>query len=253
MPARRRSFLVRIYSFIRIVVATADAWLKLRAVSDPYSTEGRKKIRELSFLWTQRLALALKVEIQLSGVPPCQEPCLYVANHLGFLDIPMLMSAVDLAYVGKVQVSRWPIFGPAASAGGTVWVDRSNAESRKLVGKTIGNYIKERKRSVGLFPEGTSSLYGKDWKPGAFVVAKEFGFRIQPVCLHYVPLRPAAYIDDDLFVQSLWKLLGQPNLKCSIEFLEAEHITDVAKDTARLQAKVRESFMKKQQPYEMGS
>ena len=189
--------------------------------------------------WAKAILKVLRIEVKISGAPICQEPCIHVSNHLGFLDIVVLYSLFDskaVTFVSKKEVGRWPVFGPAAASVGTIFIDRGSHASKKMVAEEITNAVKGDKRSITIFPEGTSSLAGKKWKRGTFSVAERDGLIVQAFHIHYKPLRVCAYIDKDNFVMSLWRLVSLAvGPVARVEFLEARKILDTAKDTDALE------------------
>lgn len=194
--------------------------------------------------WGEACCRWMNVETEVKGTPFTAEPCLYVANHVSYLDIPLLMSLVSVTYIAKKEVSSWPIFGQCATAAGTVYVDRKSARSRSKVAQVIPDGILKEKKSIGLFPEGTSSISVKPWKRGAFNIAAEYGFPVQAIRIFYEPLRPVAFIDDDAMLPHLWNLLGVPKIKAHLEFFDPLKVEDAEADGKRMENAVRESFHK---------
>ena len=80
---------------------------------------------------------------------------LFVANHVSYLDIMVLGSCLNGAFVAKSEVARWPFFGTLAKLSRTVFVERR----RSKAGKGRDDLAKQLSegQSLILFPEGTSS------------------------------------------------------------------------------------------------
>ncbi|MBY0517365.1 MAG: 1-acyl-sn-glycerol-3-phosphate acyltransferase [Bacteriovoracaceae bacterium] len=82
---------------------------------------------------------------------------LYIANHQGFLDIPIVLSQFQVPPIMKKEVLYIPILGVMAWAAGALVVSRGKRNSRKKV------FVKARKRlvddnfAVQYYPEGTRS------------------------------------------------------------------------------------------------
>lgn len=202
-------------------------------------------VRENTQLWGAKLTQHVGVELEVKGQPLTGEPCLFVANHVSYLDIPILMSLLDLRFIAKAEVESWPIFGKAAASAGTVFMKRESARSRSEVTRLIGEAITRERKSIGIFPEGTSGMQVKPWKRGAFAVAQEFGFPVQAIRIVYDPLRPVAFIGDDDLKPHLWNMLGVPRLRASLEFFDPIRVTDAEAQTRETEARVRESFDRK--------
>ncbi|MBS1984130.1 MAG: 1-acyl-sn-glycerol-3-phosphate acyltransferase [Bdellovibrionales bacterium] len=192
--------------------------------------------------WAKFCCDTLGLEIHVKGKPLLSEPCLYVSNHVSYVDIPLLMSMLPITFVAKKEVSKWPIFGAATTAAGTVYIDRGSMKSRTAVSQAISDAIMIEKKNIGLFPEGTSSIDVKQWRRGAFGIAQEKGFKVQAIRILYHPLRETAFIDDDGLLPHLWSLMSQPKIEAHIEFFEPIVITDREEDCRRLEKMVRDSF-----------
>ncbi len=111
--------------------------------------------RPLAFVYWRMVCFVLGFRIRVHGVPSRQHPTLFVANHASYLDIPVLGSLVQGAFVAKSEVGTWPGIKILARLGGTVFV----ARQRQGAGKER-NSLLERLQAGGsliLFPEGTSN------------------------------------------------------------------------------------------------
>jgi 1-acyl-sn-glycerol-3-phosphate acyltransferase len=96
------------------------------------------------------------IKIEVKGEPVAERPCLYVSNHLSWLDIIVLSTVQPMCFVAKKEVARWPLFGLLATVGRTLYIDR---ERRHDVRNSNGDIRKRftAREIVTLFPEGTSS------------------------------------------------------------------------------------------------
>lgn len=118
---------------------------------------------------------------------PAGQPCIYVANHSSYIDIPVLFKAIPgfLNIIGKSALAKVPLWGPVF---GSVYitVNRNSAVSR---GRAIvqAKQSLEAGRSVVIFPEGTiSKKPGEEMMPfkdGAFQLAIATGVPIVPVSM----------------------------------------------------------------------
>ncbi len=98
---------------------------------------------------------AVGVRVSVEGVPP-PEGSLVVSNHLSYLDIPVLGSVFPLVFVAMAELRRWPLWGIAASVGGTIFVDRATKRDVLRVRREMGEAMGRGDRVV-VFPEGTST------------------------------------------------------------------------------------------------
>src|SRR5580700_1477469 len=53
----------------------------------------------------------LGFRIRVIGTPTHERPVLYAANHISYIDIPVLGSVISGSFVAKSEVARWPFFG----------------------------------------------------------------------------------------------------------------------------------------------
>ncbi|CCF59344.1 hypothetical protein KAFR_0G03120 [Kazachstania africana CBS 2517] len=114
-------------------------------------------------------------------------PCIAVSNHQSALDILVLgrMFPKGCTVSAKKSLRYVPILGWFMALSGTLFLDRGNRE--KSV-KTLNNSlrkIKDNKRALWIFPEGTRSyttdLETLPFKKGAFHLAQQGNIPIVPV------------------------------------------------------------------------
>ncbi|MBI1752239.1 MAG: 1-acyl-sn-glycerol-3-phosphate acyltransferase [Acidobacteria bacterium] len=194
--------------------------------------------------WAREALSQLDLGVRRVGAtPPLRTPALFVGNHLSYLDIPVLMSQVPLVFLGKEEVSRWPFFGAAGRRAGMVFVRRDSDGSRRQALKAVAECLGTRGMSLGLFPSGTTSLdEGRPWRIGAFRIAKEGRFPIQPFRLAYQPLREAAFLGEDALLPHLYRLLKAGPLRVRIEFAAPRLVDDPEAAAREIQAWCQEGL-----------
>lgn len=105
-------------------------------------------------MWGRGSCAILGIRIRVTGSVP-QRPHFIVSNHLSYVDILVLAALTGCRFVAKVEIARWPIFGPMCRVVDTWFVDRQN--SRNLL-----RLLEDMKREgvagwpVVLFAEGTT-------------------------------------------------------------------------------------------------
>jgi 1-acyl-sn-glycerol-3-phosphate acyltransferase len=188
-------------------------------------------IPRLQKAWSQETLERFKIDLTLKGRVTDDAPILFLGNHISYLDIPILINSIDdVSFVAKKELAAWPVFGRAARAMNTIFVERACGRSRQLARQSIINGLKENRRIV-LFPSGTTCLTeSKSWRQGAFEIAAETGARVQPFRLTYSPLRRSAFIDDDLFALHIYNLAKLPKISATLELHEPVTITDPRRD-----------------------
>ncbi len=219
---------------------------KLESPTDELSHKAYEAaLHKIGVDWSENLFKILGLEMNVSGAQVSKEPTLFVANHVGYVDIPLMVHATSGAFVAKKEVKSFPFFGAGAEKYGTVFVDRASPEARRKVASLIGEFIKTRKKNVILFPEGTSSPWGVEWKRGAFAIAKQANIPVQPLRIAYSPQEKVAYWGDHFLPVHLLGLLKHGSFKADVEIFEPQMISDVEKDTALIQEKIQNSLKEK--------
>ena len=146
------------------------------------------------------LCRLIGLKVQVVGTPAPGPSVLFVSNHSSWLDVLVLGSVLEAAFVAKAEVGQWPIAGTIATLGRTIFVSRT----RGATGKEAEE-IRERLTSGGsiiLFPEGTSND-GTRVLPfrSSFLAVASDAQQVQPVSLVYDRLGglPACRRDRPLF------------------------------------------------------
>ena len=195
----------------------------------------------LKFDWARQTLSSLRVKWEVVGVPSSEKSLLFLGNHISYLDIPLLLAATrGISFVAKHEINAWPVFGHAARKIDTVFVKRENGGSRKSARASIHQALQDGNR-IAIFPSGTTCITeSKDWRHGAFEIAHEGQFQVQPFRISYSPLRAVAYIDRDFFPMHLFNLFATEGITARIEFHEPVLIQDPKKDCLHWQEWARE-------------
>ncbi|WP_027486638.1 lysophospholipid acyltransferase family protein [Allorhizobium undicola] len=184
--------ILRIRAFILLGLLVAVTFVMLPAQLLGLAFDWKLR-RRLPRYWHKVACLALGVKVRVHGRIEERRPLMLSANHCSWLDIMVLSSVADVAFIAKTEVADWPIFGTLAKLQKSVFVKR---EEKRSTGKQA-NDIAERMAAgeiVVLFPEGTtsdgnrllptkSSLYGA--AAMALPLAPEGSVYIQPVAIAY--------------------------------------------------------------------
>ncbi|MEO1168449.1 MAG: lysophospholipid acyltransferase family protein [Pseudomonadota bacterium] len=161
------------------------------------------------------IAWICNVRIATEGVR-LKEDVFYVANHLSWLDIPIVGGMTRSAFVAQDGIAKWPVIGWLAAINNTIFVSRQN---RLSVGSQV-DILREAlhdHQPVTIFPEGTTtdgtSLL--PFKPPLFAVLAPppRGIRIQPLLLDYYGLGPeTAWVGEESAPHNAWRILCRRNV-----------------------------------------
>ena len=221
--------------------------------------------RRFPHWYHRQVCRLLGIRLHVEGQLAANAPVLLVANHVSWLDIPVLSTVAPLSFVAKKEVGTWPFVSTLARLQRTVFVDRTR---RTAVGQTT-NEMTERLKSgdaIVLFAEGTSSDGNRvlPFKTPLFAAAMptmanghaEVGTCVQTLAisythLHGIPLgradRPlVGWYGDMEMASHAWELLKAGPLDVRIRIGEPVPLRDFAdrKELARFsEAEIRQTVV----------
>ena len=176
-------------------------------------------------LWSRAVVRAAGVRIRVTGGPaPATGGLLLVANHISWLDIPLLAGVRPARTVAKKEIRQWPVAG-ALAAGGCLFIDRDRLRALPATVAVIADVLRSGK-AVAVFPEG-STWCGRAQGPfrrAVFQAALDARVPVQPVHLRYRDARGAAstapaFVGDDSLPASLWRVASTRGLVAEVEVL----------------------------------
>lgn len=112
------------------------------------------------------------------------KPTIFICNHQSFMDIPFAFQLPwKMKWVVKHSMTYIPVMGWMVKLTGQLTINRSSKSAIKKLSRLV-QPLKDLV-PVMIFPEGTRSLDGniKSFKNGAFLMAMEHGFTIQPIVI----------------------------------------------------------------------
>ncbi|MFZ5722440.1 MAG: lysophospholipid acyltransferase family protein [Pseudomonadota bacterium] len=208
---------------VRVVIHIGTGFVVAFGTGAFFSSRPRPLVRAATQWWLGKLARILDVETVVTGTPAAQ-PALFVANHVSWLDIPVLGGLSRLHFLSKAEVGDWPLIGRLATAAGTLYIRRGHGQVRERA-RQIADHIGAG-RSILVFPEGTTTdgRDVRDFHAPLFAAATAGGHPVQPVAIRYrdrrgEPCRLTPFIGDDEFTGHLWRLLGADGLRVEVHFL----------------------------------
>jgi 1-acyl-sn-glycerol-3-phosphate acyltransferase len=147
---------------------------------------GAQKADRVAVRLANQLAWLFGIRVDIRGTP-VKGSVLFAANHISWLDIPVVHSGCAMGFVGKAEIDEWPVFRFIARAGGTIFHQRGCQGSAAEVMTAMEERLRQD-RAVAIFPEGGI-------KPGTavrvfharmFRPAVEVGCPVQPVMVRYM-------------------------------------------------------------------
>ena len=197
------------------------AWGLLQALALRLDFTGRLDAGYLTHRWQLHLLQVLGVRVRQRGSAVAGGR-LIMANHVSWLDIPLIGACAPTRFVSKAEVRDWPIAGWLAQAAGTFYLQRGKHGTRPLVDRLVPQL--RAGVSVAIFPEGTTSD-GRDvlgFHSRLFAAAIEAGVPVQPVAIRYgegdAGQSLAPFVGDDDLLSHLLRLLRNRRLEAEILF-----------------------------------
>jgi 1-acyl-sn-glycerol-3-phosphate acyltransferase len=148
---------------------------------EPMAAAGKAALR------IGRPILGLRIEVAGRDRLDPSMPCVYMANHLSFLDGPILFAVIPrlVRVILKKEILRIPIIGQGMRFIGFVPVDRKGIKAGKQSIDRAVQLMAERGYSYLVFPEGTRSRDGRPqpFRRGGFFLALAGGVPIVPITI----------------------------------------------------------------------
>ncbi|MFC4332677.1 lysophospholipid acyltransferase family protein [Streptomyces andamanensis] len=173
--------------------------------------------------WCRALVRAAGVRVEISGAAAPTGGLLLVANHVSWLDVPLLAAVRPARMLAKREIRRWPLAGRLAARGGALFIERDRL--RALPG-TVGRIADALRAgtAVAAFPEG-STWCGREqgrFHRAVFQAALDAGAAVQPVRIDYragggAAGTAAAFVGDDSLLASLWRVASARGLSARVD------------------------------------
>lgn len=137
--------------------------------------------------WADRVLESAGVTVSVTGDNSVnRRPVLFVSNHEGNFDIPVLMSSIQqpFGFVSKVEVKKIPFLDRWMQLLNCIYLDRSDRRSSLQMIKDGVQSLKDG-HSVLIFPEGHRSKGQglQEFKAGSLKLAKSAGVDIVPIAI----------------------------------------------------------------------
>lgn len=137
--------------------------------------------------WATGIMLRTKSDIIVEGLHHLPEgPVLFVSNHEGNFDIPVILSKIPkpFGFIAKKEVKKLPVIPVYMEDMNCVFIDRTD---RRSALKSISDTAEKLKQghSILIFPEGTRSKGNGlgEFKAGFMRIAKDAQVPILPIAI----------------------------------------------------------------------
>ncbi|WP_079077833.1 lysophospholipid acyltransferase family protein [Streptomyces sp. CdTB01] len=176
--------------------------------------------------WCRWIVRAAGVRVRITGADVPAGGLLLVANHISWLDIPLLAAVRPARMLAKSDIRDWPVAGPLAALGGALFIDRNRLRALPGTVARIADALRAG-QAVGVFPEG-STWCGRaqgSFRRAVFQAALDAHVPVQPVRLRYriagAPSTAPAFIGEDSLLASVWRVVMTRGLVAEAEIHEA--------------------------------
>ncbi len=148
----------------------------------------------------------------------------YVANHVGWVDVPIVAGVTGTAFVAQALIADWPVIGWLARRNYTVFVSRTDRLAIEGQIETLRAALAES-TPVTIFPEGTTTD-GRSllpFKPSLFavMVPPPKPMLVQPIALHFDTVGvDLAWVCEETAIQNALRVMRNGRMmRVEVEFL----------------------------------
>lgn len=182
-----RTIWMAIYFVVYLVLLFPQQWKISRLEKQGKIKELEALLHDIALRWGRGIVKNTGTKVSVSGSHHIPEgPVLFVSNHQGNLDIPLLLGFIDKpkSFIAKVELSKIPVFGKWMERINCIFIDR-NDPRQSLRAINQGVEILKNGHSMVIFPEGTRSQGPKmsDFKKGSLRLATKAKVPIVPITI----------------------------------------------------------------------
>jgi 1-acyl-sn-glycerol-3-phosphate acyltransferase len=177
-----------IYFWCYLIVILPNL-IKVRALHRANKIEQRN--REVDLIvkkWARSMVNLSGSKVIVMGEEhvPTQGGVVFISNHQGNFDIPILLGFINKpkAFIAKKELKKLPLISSWMYYMNCVFIDRGNARAGLKAIQEGVVFLKQGYSQI-IFPEGTRSRGGQlgEFKPGSFKLATKSGVPIVPVTI----------------------------------------------------------------------
>lgn len=175
--------------------------------------------------WCRTLVRATGIRARITGAAPPDGGLLMVANHISWLDIPLLAAVRPARMLAKKEIRQWPVAGPLTALSGALFIDRDRLRS---LPDTVARITEDLRggSAVVVFPEGSTwcgRAQGR-FRRAVFQGALDAGVSVQPVRLCYrqddgAASTAPAFVGSDSLLSCVWRVLTARRLVAEVRVM----------------------------------
>ncbi|MEU0596892.1 lysophospholipid acyltransferase family protein [Streptomyces sp. NPDC006393] len=173
--------------------------------------------------WCRAIVRACGVRVRISGAAAPTGGLLLVANHISWLDVPLLTAVRPARMLAKAEIRRWPVAGTLAARGGALFIERDRLRALPGTVALIAGALRDG-TAVAAFPEGSTWCGRAEGRfhRAVFQAALDAGVPVQPVRIRYrladgTATTAPAFVGDDSLLASLWRVASSRGLTAEVD------------------------------------
>ncbi|MDS1029128.1 lysophospholipid acyltransferase family protein [Bacillota bacterium LX-D] len=177
-----------IYFWIFLILVLPDL-IKVRSLDRAHKIQEKDRaVDQIVKKWARSLVNLTGSKVTVTGAEniPSQGSVVFISNHQGNFDIPILLGFIDKpkAFIAKKELKKMPFISSWMRYMNCIFMDRSSARAG-LKAIQEGIAVLRKGYSLVIFPEGTRSRGNQigEFKPGSFKLALKAGVPIVPVTI----------------------------------------------------------------------
>lgn len=195
-----------------IVVALPRLKREMRAKEGERIMNRDGAVGEIAYKWSEYCLNAAGVKITVKGTEkiPKDKPVLFVPNHQGYADIPVLLYALrgyPFGFVIRYTMAALPIIRSFVAPLGCVSIKQEDIRQSVSALNKASENINDG-FSMLIFPEGRREFTNtpKPFKNGAFKIVQKTGVTVVPIYLH----------NSHMIFEANGKKIGSPDVTVTI-------------------------------------
>lgn len=224
-PERSNGFLIRLWRLAQLALHVLVGLIKA-ALLLPWVNRVRRA--GLIHLWAVRLLDILHIRLSVQGKQPgfSTTSVMFIANHVSWLDIYLLMAVCPIRFVSKSEVRTWPLVGWLTAQAGTLYIERARRHDTARSSREVINAL-DQCDNVGVFPEGTTSdgTLILPFHSSLLQSVIDSEAQLWPIAIRYVHRdgtvnTAPAYVGEMSLIDSLRRVLAEPEIMAEMIYLE---------------------------------